>query len=98
MNPQVSKMPEIILIKNASWIVAWDPQSQCHIYLHDGDIAFKNGVIIYVGKNFIGTPEKEIDGSNLLVIPGLINIHSHPSTEPLRKGITDEIRSPGFFH
>ena len=29
-----------------------------------------------------------------MVMPGLINIHSHPTSEPLRKGVTDEIRSP----
>src|SRR3546814_17016649 len=33
-----------------------------------------------------------------MVMPGMINIHSHPTSEPLRKGITDEIRSPGFYH
>jgi hypothetical protein len=40
----------------------------------------------------------DIDGRERLVIPGLVNIHSHPSGEPLRKGITDETRSPGFHH
>ena len=32
------------------------------------------------------------------MIPGLVNVHSHPASEPLRKGITDETRSPGFHH
>ena len=31
-------------------------------------------------------------------MPGLVNIHSYPSSEPLRKGITDETLSPGFHH
>ena len=42
--------------------------------------------------------EVEIDGRDRLVMPGLVNIHSHPTSEPLRKGITDEIRSPNFHH
>src|SRR3546814_7483417 len=33
-----------------------------------------------------------------MVMPGMINTHSHPTSEPLRKGIPDEIRSPGFYH
>jgi cytosine/adenosine deaminase-related metal-dependent hydrolase len=31
-------------------------------------------------------------------MPGLVNIHSHPTSEPLRKGITDETLSPNFYH
>ena len=33
-----------------------------------------------------------------MVIPGMVNIHTHPTSEPLRKGITDETLSPGFWH
>ena len=40
----------------------------------------------------------EIDCSRRLLLPGLVNIHTHPTSEPLRKGITDETRSPGFWH
>src|SRR3546814_9802119 len=41
---------------------------------------------------------REIDGRDRFVLPGLVNIHTHPTSEPLRKGITDETRSPGFRH
>ena len=41
---------------------------------------------------------KEIDGRERLALPGMINIHTHPTSEPLRKGITDETLSPGFWH
>ena len=33
-----------------------------------------------------------------MIIPGLVDIHAHPTTEPIRKGITDETLSPGFWH
>ncbi len=39
-----------------------------------------------------------IDGRERFVMPGLVNIHTHPTSEPLRKGVTDEILSPGFWH
>jgi 5-methylthioadenosine/S-adenosylhomocysteine deaminase len=28
----------------------------------------------------------------------MVNIHTHPTSEPLRKGMTDETLSPGFWH
>jgi cytosine/adenosine deaminase-related metal-dependent hydrolase len=34
----------------------------------------------------------------MMVMPGLVNIHSHPSSEPLNKGLIDEIGSPGFYN
>ena len=33
-----------------------------------------------------------------MVMPGLVNIHSHPSSEPMNKGLIDEIGSPGFYN
>jgi 5-methylthioadenosine/S-adenosylhomocysteine deaminase len=31
-------------------------------------------------------------------LPGFVNIHTHPTSEPVRRGMTDEILSPGFHH
>ena len=39
-----------------------------------------------------------ISGSGMMVMPGLVNIHSHPSSEPMNKGLIDEIGSPGFYN
>src|SRR5665213_693495 len=33
-----------------------------------------------------------------MVMPGLVNIHAHPSSEPMNKGLTDEIGSPGLYN
>jgi 5-methylthioadenosine/S-adenosylhomocysteine deaminase len=27
-----------------------------------------------------------------------VNIHAHPSSEPMNKGLIDEIGSPGFYN
>jgi len=86
------------VIRNAAWIVAWDEPNARHVYLRDADLAFCGADISFVGKIYDGPAEREIDGRARMVMPGLVNIHTHPTSEPLRKGITDEIRSPGFWH
>ena len=74
------------------------PARESHVYLRNADLAFTGNTITYVGPRYQGEAAREIDGRERLVTPGLVNIHSHPSSEPLRKGITDETLSPGFHH
>src|SRR3546814_1033143 len=91
-------MPAITVIRNAAWVVAWSARDSRHVYLQGADVAFADGAVTHVGGRYAGEAAREIDGGDLMVMPGMINIHSHPTSEPLRKGITDEIRSPGFYH
>jgi 5-methylthioadenosine/S-adenosylhomocysteine deaminase len=85
------------LIKQASWVLAWDPRDKRHVYLTDTDVAFTDdadgGEIRFVGDGFAGEADRVIDGKGRFVMPGLVNIHSHPLSEPLNKGWTDELGS-----
>ena len=89
-------MNKTTLIHDIAWLVAWAGTQ--HVYLRDADLAFANGAITHVGKGLDIRAERRIDGSGLLVMPGLVNIHTHAQSEAMRKGITDETRSPGFWH
>ena len=91
-------MTETTVIRNADWVVAFDKAKGEHVYLRDADVAFEGNRITDVGKGYAGKADVEIDGRDRIVMPGMINVHSHPTSEPLRKGITDETRSPGFWH
>jgi 5-methylthioadenosine/S-adenosylhomocysteine deaminase len=91
-------MNQSTVIRNAAWIVAWDETNGRHAYLRDSDVVFTGNTIVHVGPDYEGPVDVEVDARERLVIPGLVNIHAHPSGEPLRKGITDETRSPGFHH
>jgi 5-methylthioadenosine/S-adenosylhomocysteine deaminase len=91
-------MNQTTIIRDAAWIVAWDEGAKCHAYLRDADVVFAGNTIVHVGRGYEGRVDVEVDGRQRLVMPGLVNIHAHPSGEPLRKGITDETRSPGFHH
>jgi 5-methylthioadenosine/S-adenosylhomocysteine deaminase len=86
------------VIRNTDWAVVWNTQAARHEYARGFDIAFDETGIIYAERHYTGPVTREIDGSNRLVLPGMINIHTHPTSEPLRKGMTDETLSPGFWH
>jgi 5-methylthioadenosine/S-adenosylhomocysteine deaminase len=83
------------VIRNADWIVAFE--NGAHRYT-TGDVAFAGDKVIHVGGAFAGIAEREIDGRGFMVMPGLVNIHSHPASEPLNKGWTDEIGSPKLYN
>ncbi|MDP6256339.1 MAG: N-ethylammeline chlorohydrolase, partial [Alphaproteobacteria bacterium] len=82
-------MQNTTVIRNASWVVAWNEATDGHYYLRDVDVAFSGNEISHVGAGYDGPADTEISGRDLMVMPGLVNIHSHPTSEPLRKGITD---------
>lgn len=92
-------MPETsTVIRNAAWAVVWDDTNRRHAYARDVDVTFTGSRISHIGHHYTGPADREIDGRERLVLPGMINIHTHPTSEPLRKGITDETLSPGFWH
>jgi cytosine/adenosine deaminase-related metal-dependent hydrolase len=86
------------VIRNADMVIAWDSDTKSHVYLPDADIAFDGGVLTFVGRNYPGPADTTIDGTGKMVMPGLVNIHAHPSSEPMNKGLTDEVGSPGFYN
>lgn len=76
------------LIKNAAWLVAWSQGR--HVYLRDADVAFEDDRIVHVGPAFPGSADVVIDASRQMVMPGLVNVHSHPTHEPAYRGIREE--------
>jgi len=83
------------VIRNAAWIAAWDGDR--HRYLRDGDIAFAGDRIVQVGGRYEGTAERSIDASRRFAMPGLVNLHSHPHTEPAYKGVREDHGVPEMY-
>ena len=83
------------VIRDAAWIAAWDGHR--HRYLRDGDVAFTDDRIVHVGGRYDGPCDLRIDGARRFVMPGLVNIHSHPHTEPANKGVREDHGVPEMF-
>src|SRR5215469_3220209 len=84
-------------IRNASCIVAWDATNHRHAYLMGGDVAFTGDTLTFVGRHYDGAADVTIDGTDLMVMPGLIDLHSHPSTEPFYRGVREEHGVPATY-
>jgi 5-methylthioadenosine/S-adenosylhomocysteine deaminase len=85
------------VIRDASWIAAWDAPAGRHVYRRHGDVAFKDGRLSHVGGRYEGPAQEEIDGRGLFVMPGLVDIHSHATSQPLYKGICEEVGNPELW-
>lgn len=81
-------------IRNLDWLVVWDSDAKTHRYQRGADLAFTGNTIIHAGGSYSGAADAEIDGRGRMAMPGLVNVHSHPMSEPMNKGFTDDIGSP----
>jgi len=87
------------IIRNAAWLVAWDKAAQSHCYRRDVDLVIEGETIAAIGSAGAADDRDavEIDGSGFAILPGFIDIHAHPSSEPMLKGLTDEVGSRQLY-
>src|SRR3989338_5287468 len=69
-----------LLVKNAL-VVTQDPKRSI---IRGCDVLVQNNVIAKVGRNLRESAEKKIDGKGKILIPGLINAHTHLAMTLLR--------------
>src|SRR5437660_1626746 len=84
----------------ARWIVVHDGRQ--HRLLRDGEIAWRDDEIIYVGRRCPTPADAVIEAGDALVIPGLISMHAHVGSHAgdrivLDGGRRDFLRS-GFLN
>ena len=80
-------------IANLDIAVAWDEADRRHVYLENADLVFAGNEIVHIGAAYAGNADTTIDGRGSMALPGFINIHSHPFSEPANKGLTEEVGS-----
>ena len=93
----MTETDETSCIRNAEWVVGYNPELARHVYLRNVDVAFSRGRILHVGGRYEGAVSHEIPGSGRLVLPGLVDIHGHLGTEPLGKGFYEELGNHNHY-
>lgn len=82
------------LIRNATWAVVWDAAAGQHRYAREVDILLEGGKVASIAPHAPDAPPpagaEVVEGSSTLVLPGLVNIHSHPTTEPAYRGVRED--------
>jgi len=85
--------PKTTHIRNLDVVVAWDEAERHHVYLQHADLVFRGNEIVHVGPGCAQPADTVIEGRGLMAMPGFVNIHSHPFSEPGNKGLTEEVAS-----
>ena len=81
------------LIRSARFAVLLDAQGAVGT---DVDIAIHDGRIVDVGPHLNASAAREIDASSHIVMPGMVNLHTHlPMT--LLRGIAENVTLQGFL-
>lgn len=80
------------LIRNADWAVLWDASTRRHAYARGVDMLIRDGAIAAVGPHDPAASANAtvIDGTGMLLMPGLVNVHTHPTTEPGFRGVRED--------
>lgn len=81
----------ITAIRNA-WIVTQDSQRR----VLKGDVVIDNERIVSVGPTYNGTADREIDATGDIVMPGMVNTHTHVAMSVM-KGVVDDLTFSDFL-
>ena len=87
----------ITVIRDAAWAVVWNAEAGRHEYARGVDVVFQGDRIVSADGTWTGPADAEIDGRERMVMPGFVDVHSHPSFETMLKGLTEEVYSPKFY-
>jgi cytosine/adenosine deaminase-related metal-dependent hydrolase len=84
-------------IKDVDWAVVWCERMKAQVYRRSIDVVFSGDTLTHVGPDFSGTADEVVEGSGLMVMPGLVDIHSHPQHEPSYRGLREEHGVPNMY-
>ena len=90
-------MPSVTCIRNAACIVAWDATPAPSRLPEGWRPGLRRRHDRLRRAALRGCRRHDIDGRDLMVMPGLVDIHSHPSTEPFYRGVREDHGVPAMY-
>jgi cytosine/adenosine deaminase-related metal-dependent hydrolase len=81
------------LLRGAAWAVLWDRSAKRHVYARDVDVLLSGGRVASIAPAAdMPPPEgaRVVDARRMLVMPGLVNVHTHPTSEPSYRGVRED--------
>ena len=73
-------------IRAAKWVIAFDEATNDHRYLRDTDVVFRGSEIVFVGSDYDGSVDEDMNGAELMVMPGMVSTHTHLNGGPFATG------------
>jgi cytosine/adenosine deaminase-related metal-dependent hydrolase len=67
-----------------------------HRLLRGGSLVYEGDRVVFAGRAFDGSADRRIDATGKLVIPGLVNLHCHATTEASGRLLADAGRRDFF--
>jgi 5-methylthioadenosine/S-adenosylhomocysteine deaminase len=89
-------MPTTVIHASAIWTGGADPKT-----IYDHDLVIENGVVSGIVQNHKGSYDYEVDASGCVVVPGLVNCHTHAGCTPHARGISEDLtmhEEGAFYH
>ena len=83
-----------LLLKNCDWIVTQDPRRKI---LRNASVRVNDGKIVEVGEASRGTGDDVVDCGGKVLMPGLINTHTHLSMT-LFRGLADDLELQSWLN
>jgi 5-methylthioadenosine/S-adenosylhomocysteine deaminase len=93
----LTKSEPIVCYRNVDWLVRWNEGGGHHEYLCGGDFAYTGGRILHAGRAYPGPCTEQRPGAGLMIMPGLINLHTHSATMPALKGLREDMANPALY-
>jgi 5-methylthioadenosine/S-adenosylhomocysteine deaminase len=89
-------MTTTVIRASAIWTGGTTPKT-----IYDHDLVIENGVVAGIVEEHKGRYDHEVDASGCVVVPGLINCHTHAGCTPHARGVSEDLtihEEGAFYH